>query len=117
VDLAFDAADHPDGFAKVRLGMARRMNQRHEHLLCPPAPTLADWVGASAATLMPLVEAMSDHVFAAERIHPDDTPVPVLARGKTRTGRLWNYWFDPNRPIRWQVDFCLEKSNHCKGLN
>jgi transposase len=79
--------------------------------------TLADWVGASAATLMPLVEAISDHVFAAERIHADDTPVPVLARGRTRTGRLWTYWFDPNRPIRWQVDFCLEKSNHCKGLN
>jgi transposase len=53
--------------------------------------TLADWVGASAATLMPLVEAIRDHVFAAERIHADDTPVPVLAKGKTRTGRLWTY--------------------------
>jgi transposase len=53
--------------------------------------TLADWVGASAATLMPLVEAIQAHVFAAERIHADDTPVPVLAKGKTRTGRLWTY--------------------------
>jgi transposase len=53
--------------------------------------TLADWVGACAATLMPLVEEIRNHVFAAERIHADDTTVPVLAKGKTRTGRLWAY--------------------------
>jgi transposase len=53
--------------------------------------TLADWVGAAAATLMPLVDAIRAHVFAAERIHADDTPVPVLAKGKTRTARLWTY--------------------------
>ena len=53
--------------------------------------TLADWVGACAAGLMPLVDAIRDHVFAAERIHADDTPVPVLAKGKTRTARFWTY--------------------------
>jgi transposase len=53
--------------------------------------TLADWVGASAATLQPLVEAIEVHVLGAERIHADDTTVPVLARGKCRTGRLWTY--------------------------
>lgn len=61
--------------------------------------TLADWVGACAATLMPLVEEIRKHVFAVHaehgsamrRIHADDTTVPVLARGKTRTGRLWAY--------------------------
>ena len=53
--------------------------------------TLADWVGAAAATLMPLVLLIRAHVFAAERIHADDTTVPVLAKGKTRTGRLWTY--------------------------
>jgi transposase len=60
--------------------------------------TLADWVGASAAALMPLVEAIRAHVFAAARIHADDTPVPVLAKGKTRTGRLWVYVRD-DRPF------------------
>jgi transposase len=60
--------------------------------------TLADWVGACAATLMPLVEAILAHVFAAERIHADDTTVPVLAKGKTRTGRLWTYVRD-DRPF------------------
>jgi transposase len=60
--------------------------------------TLADRVGAAAATLMPLVEAIRAHVFAAERIHADDTTVPVLATGKTRTGRLWTYVRD-DRPF------------------
>jgi transposase len=60
--------------------------------------TLADWVGACAATLMPMVEAIRAHVFAAERIHADDTTVPVLAKGKTRTGRLWTYVRD-DRPF------------------
>ena len=60
--------------------------------------TLADWVGASAATLMPLVEAVRTHVFAAERLHADDTTVPVLDVGRTRTGRLWTYVRD-DRPF------------------
>src|SRR6266436_7932144 len=60
--------------------------------------TLADWVGACAATLMPLVERIRAHVFAAERIHADDTTVPVLAKGKTRIGRLWTYVRD-DRPF------------------
>jgi transposase len=60
--------------------------------------TLADWVGAAAATLMPLTEVIRAHVFAAERIHADDTTVPVLAKHKTRTGRLWTYVRD-DRPF------------------
>ena len=50
--------------------------------------TLADWIGAVAAALQPLVEAIEAHVRDADRIHADDSPVPVLAKGKTRTGRL-----------------------------
>jgi transposase len=60
--------------------------------------TLADWVGAAAATLMPLVDAIRGYIFAAERIHADDTTVPVLAKGRTRTGRLWTYVRD-DRPF------------------
>jgi transposase len=60
--------------------------------------TLADWVGAAAATLRPLVDVIRGHIFAAERIHADDTTVPVLAKGKTRTGRLWTYVRD-DRPF------------------
>jgi transposase len=53
--------------------------------------TLADWVGACASALSPLVALIAAHVLAAERLHGDDTTVPVLARGKTITGRLWVY--------------------------
>jgi len=51
--------------------------------------TMADWVGAVAANVAPLITPMVQHALAAKRIHCDDTPVPVLAKGKTRTGRLW----------------------------
>jgi transposase len=60
--------------------------------------TLAGWVGQAAATLTPLVERVHHHVFAAERIHADDTIVPVLAKGKTRTARFRTYVRD-DRPF------------------
>ena len=53
--------------------------------------TMADWVGASTATLAPLVALIEAHVMTAGRIHGDDTTVPVLAKNKTITGRLWTY--------------------------
>ncbi len=49
--------------------------------LAGPAPALA--------TLDPILEAIRRHVFAADRLHVDDTTVPVLAKLKTVTGRLW----------------------------
>jgi len=64
--------------------------------------TMADHVGACAATLRPLYELIKVHVFAAERIHGDDTTVPVLAKGKTRTGRIWTYVRD-DRPFGGQA--------------
>ena len=60
--------------------------------------TMADHVGACAATLIPLHELIKAHVFAAERVHGDDTTVPVLAKVKTRTGRIWTYVRD-DRPF------------------
>ena len=55
--------------------------------------TLGDWVGQAAWLLDPVVAAIRQHVFAAEKIHGDDTTVPVLAPGlgRTATGRLWVY--------------------------
>jgi transposase len=54
---------------------------------------LASWVGAAGTLLRPLVDALRRHVFAATKLHADDTPLPVLApgNGKTRTARLWTY--------------------------
>ncbi len=60
--------------------------------------TLADWVGSSAASLMPLVLGVRTHVFAAERLHGDDTTVPVLAKEQTKIGRVWGYVRD-DRPF------------------
>jgi transposase len=60
--------------------------------------TLADWVGACTASLAPLIELIRRHVLAAERIHADDTTVPVLAKEKTVIGRLWAYVRD-DRPF------------------
>ena len=60
--------------------------------------TLADWVGAVAASLQPLTHAIEAHVHAAARIHADETPVPVLAKGKTKKGRLWTLVRD-DRPF------------------
>jgi transposase len=60
--------------------------------------TLADWVGAASVTLAPLVLRIRDHVLNAPRLHGDDTTVPVLAKGKTTTGRLWTYVRD-DRPF------------------
>ena len=61
--------------------------------------TLADWVGQCSALLRPLVERLRQHVLTGEKLHADDTPVPVLApgEGKTKTGRLWTYVRD-DRP-------------------
>jgi len=53
--------------------------------------TLADQVGACAAALEPIHALIKAHVMAAERLHGDDTTVPILARGGTRTGRVWTY--------------------------
>jgi len=62
--------------------------------------TMADWVGQTARLMRPLVEAVGAHVMSAERVHADDTTVPVLdpGRGKTKTGRLWCYARD-DRPF------------------
>ena len=64
--------------------------------------TLADWVGGASALLDPLVEAIGRHVLDAEKLHADDTPVPVLCpgRGTTRTGRLWTYVRDERPAAR-----------------
>jgi hypothetical protein len=61
--------------------------------------TMAAWVGGTSRLLEPLVEALRRHVMSAQKLHADDTPVPVLApgNGKTKTGRLWTYVRD-DRP-------------------
>ena len=60
--------------------------------------TLGGWVGACTAALSPLLALIRQHVLAAERLHGDDTTVPVLAKSRTSIGRLWTYVRD-DRPF------------------
>jgi transposase len=60
--------------------------------------TLADKVGACAVALRPLHRLIEAHVLAAERLHGDDTTVPILAKGQTTTGLVWVYVRD-DRPF------------------
>jgi len=48
--------------------------------------TMADHVGACTAVLMPLYELIKAHVFAAERIHGDDTTVPCSPGSSAEPG-------------------------------
>ena len=60
--------------------------------------TLADQVGACTVALQPVYGLIERHVLAAERLHGDDTTVPILAKGKTVTGHIWTYVRD-DRPF------------------
>ncbi len=60
--------------------------------------TLADQVGAAVAALAPVHDRIARHVMAAQRLHADDTTVPILAKGRTTTGRIWTYVRD-DRPF------------------
>jgi transposase len=101
----------PRGFAGPNLlaavlfekyGQHQPLNRQAERYACEGVPvslsTLADQVGGCAALLRPLYERIRAHVLASERIHADDTPVPVLANGQTATGRAWVYVRD-DRPF------------------
>jgi len=60
--------------------------------------TLADRVGICTAVLKPFHELIQAHVLAGERLHGDDTTIPILAKGHTTTGRIWVYVRD-DRPF------------------
>jgi transposase len=85
-----------------KFGQHQPLNRQAERYAREGVPlslsTLADQVGAGCAVLEPLIRRIEAHVFAAERLHGDDTTVPVLAKGKTDTGRCWVYVRD-DRPF------------------
>jgi transposase len=85
-----------------KYGQHQPLNRQAERFTREGVPlsvsTLADQVGAASFALMPIFRLTEAHVLAAERLHGDDTTVPVMAKGKTDTGRLWNYVRD-DRPF------------------
>jgi transposase len=85
-----------------KYGQHQPLNRQAERYAREGVPlslsTLADQVGACCAVLSPLIARIEAHVFAAERLHGDDTTVPVLAKGKTALARCWVYVRD-DRPF------------------
>ena len=75
-----------------KFGQHQPLNRQAERYALEGAPialsTMVDAVGAVSTALDPLRRLVEAHVMAAERLHGDDTTVPVLAQGKTDTGRL-----------------------------
>jgi transposase len=88
-----------------KFGQHQPLNRQSERYAREGVPlslsTLADQVGGCCAALAPLLRRVEGHVFAAERLHSDDTTVPVLPKGKTDTGRCWVYVRD-DRPFGGQ---------------
>ncbi|XWN29256.1 MAG: IS66 family transposase [Devosia sp.] len=83
--------------------------------------TMADWVSRASGLIEPLTEALAAHVFSGDRLHGDDTPVPVLApgNGKTRQGRLWVYVRDgrPAGDAQTPPAACYRYSPDRKGIH
>ena len=78
-----------------KFGQHQPLNRQAERYALEGVPialsTMADAVGSVCTALDPLLRLVEAHVMAAERLHGDDTTVPVLAEGKTDTGRCWVY--------------------------
>ncbi|HEY2356631.1 MAG TPA: IS66 family transposase [Phenylobacterium sp.] len=85
-----------------KFGQHQPLNRQAERYAREGVPlslsTLADQVGAVCVALDPLLQRLQAHVLAAERLHGDDTTVPVLAKGKTDIARCWTYVRD-DRPF------------------
>ena len=85
-----------------KFGQHQPLNRQSERYALEGVPialsTMADAVGSVCTSLDPLLRRLEAHVMTAERLHADDTTVPVLAKGKTDTGRCWIYVRD-DRPF------------------
>jgi transposase len=78
-----------------KFGQHQPLNRQAERYAREGVPlslsTLADQVGACVGVLRPLFDRLESYVLSAERLHGDDTTVPVLAKGKTDIARAWVY--------------------------
>ena len=85
-----------------KFGQHQPLNRQCERYALEGVPvavsTMADAVGSVCTALEPLLRRVETHDMAAERLHGDATTVPVLAKGKTDTGRCWIYIRD-DRPF------------------
>ena len=85
-----------------KLGQHQPLNRQSERFaregVVLSLSTLADLIGHACVALAPIHALIERHVLDGARVHGDDTTVPLLARGGTKTARLWTYVRD-DRPF------------------
>jgi len=80
--------------------------------------TMCGWILAVAELVSPLVLLMKGRVKQSKVINTDETRVPVQAKGKCRTGRVWDWIGDvanpyivfeytPDRTNIWPIDWLM----------
>ena len=78
-----------------KFGQHQPLNRQSQRFRCEgidlSVSTLADQVGAGAFAVRPIFELIEAYVLSADRLHGDDTKIPILAKGKADTGRIWTY--------------------------
>lgn len=81
-----------------KFGLHQPLNSQRDRLESQGVPlslsTLADQIGGIAAAVRPLYSLLEAHMLGAERLHADDTTVPLLAKYKTDIARMWTYICD-----------------------
>ena len=85
-----------------KYGLHQPLNSQRDRLEAEGIPlslsTLADQIGAICVAVKPLFLLLEAHGLAADRLHADDTTVPLLAKLKTSVARIWDYVRD-DRPF------------------
>lgn len=85
-----------------KYGLHQPLNSQRDRLKAEGIPlslsTLADQIGAICVAVKPLFLLLEAHGLAADRLHADDTTVPLLAKLKTSVARIWDYVRD-DRPF------------------
>lgn len=85
-----------------KYGLHQPLNSQRDRLEREGIPlslsTLADQIGAICVAVKPLFLLLEAHALAADRLHADDTTVPLLAKHKTEVARIWDYIRD-DRPF------------------
>jgi transposase len=86
-----------------KFGQHQPLNRQSQRFKCEgidlSVSTLADQVGAGVFAARPIFELIEAYVLTADRLHGDDTKIPILAKGKTDTGRIWTYLGTSGMPI------------------
>ncbi|WP_407635766.1 IS66 family transposase [Sphingopyxis alaskensis] len=85
-----------------KYGLHQPLNSQRDRLEREGIPlslsTLADQIGAICVAVKPLFLLLEAHALSADRLHADDTTVPLLAKLKTEVARIWDYVRD-DRPF------------------